>query len=179
MDLYYPTDSGNRRAPAVILVTGFVDAGVRQMLGCLPKDMGSYISWAQLIAASGMVAITYANQEPATDVHTLLRYVRQHAAALNVDENRLALWACSGNAPNALSMLMEDERAYLKCVALCYPYMFDVSGRFLAQALTRNIPVTFANHSEAPHAFDLFHDDRISRTIIRQLLQFLQCHLAT
>ena len=226
MDLYYPTNFAGTRTPAVMFVTGFPDAGVRRMLGCAPKEMGSYISWAQLVAASGMVAITYANEDPVTDVHAVLRYVRQNAAVLNVDENRMAVWACSGNVPNALSVLTEDARAYLKCAALCYGYTLDLDGfarvadaarqfgfvnpcagksvedlprdiplfiaraghdqmpglnealdRFLATALTCNLPVTFANHSDAPHAFDLFHDSEISREIIRQTLGFLRFHL--
>jgi hypothetical protein len=227
MDLYYPTDSAGTRTPAVVFVTGFPDAGMRRMLGCAPKEMGSYISWAQLVAASGMVAILYANEEPATDVHAVLRYLRQNAAALNVDENRMAVWACSGNVPNALSVLTAEARAYLKGAALCYGYMLDLDGstrvadaarqfgfvnpcagksvedlprdiplfiaraghdqmpglnealdRFLVKALGCNLPVTFANHSDAPHAFDLFHDSEISREIIRQILGFLRCCLA-
>jgi hypothetical protein len=104
MDLYYPSDSSETPRPAVILVTGFPDKGVRQMVGCAPKEMGSYISWAQLIAASGMVAITYANEDPARDVDSVLQYVRENAAVLEVDDSRMGVWACSGNVPNALSV---------------------------------------------------------------------------
>src|SRR5713226_4781366 len=57
MDLYYPPDSkSGARTPAVIFVTGFSDVGARKMLGCTQKEMGSYISWGQLAAASGLVA---------------------------------------------------------------------------------------------------------------------------
>ena len=54
------------RTPAVVFVTGFHDVGAQRMLGCRLKEMGSYVSWAQLAAASGLVGITYTNREPAS-----------------------------------------------------------------------------------------------------------------
>lgn len=66
MDLYYPPDSKRgSRTPAVIFVTGFNDAGAQRMLGCRMKEMGSYISWGQLAAASGLVGIAYARSSDA------------------------------------------------------------------------------------------------------------------
>jgi len=229
MDLYYPPRSkSGARTPAVIFVTGFSDVGAQRMLGCRLKEMGSYISWAQLGAASGLVAITYTNREAAADVHAVLRHVRQNAASLNIDENRIGVWACSGNGPTALSVLMQDAQDWLKCAVLCYPYTLDLDGatgvadaarqwgfvnpcagksvadlprdvplfiaragqdqmpglnetldRFLVKALTRNLRVTFVNHSVAPHAFDLFDDSETSREIIRRILSFSQFHLLT
>jgi hypothetical protein len=49
--------------------------------------------------------------------------------------------------------------------------------RFVRSAIDANLPVTFVNHSDGPHAFDLFHDSLTSREIVRQLLAFLQRHL--
>lgn len=228
MDLYYPSDarSGAPHA-AVIFVTGFSDAGAQKMLGCRLKEMGSYISWAQLAAASGVVGITYANREPATDVQAVVQHVRQKAASLDIDEKRIGVWACSGNVPNALSVLMQNTDEYLKCAVFCYGYMLDLDGstgvadaarqfgfvnpsagktiddlpstvplfmvragqdrmpglnealdRFLVGAIGRNLPITFVNHSAAPHAFDLFEDSDLSREIIRSILAFLQSHLS-
>ena len=96
------------------------------MLGRKFKETGSYVSWARLTAASGLVAITYTNREPATDADALLGFVREHAAELNLDGNSIGLWACSGNVPLALSVLMSD--ASLKCAALCYGFMLDSEG---------------------------------------------------
>ena len=88
MDLYYPPDSkAGARTPAVIFVTGFSDLGAEQMLGSRFKDMGSFVSWAQLVAISGLAGITYANREPG-DVHEVLHYLQQNAASLGIDENR-------------------------------------------------------------------------------------------
>src|SRR2546425_109538 len=76
---------------AGIFATGFSDVEAQRMLGCMLKEMGSYISWGQLTAASGLVAITYTNREPAKDVHAVLQHVRQNAKSLDIDENRIGL----------------------------------------------------------------------------------------
>ena len=50
VDLYCPRTAGSGRLlPAVLFVTGFPDAGAQQRLGCRPKDMAAYVSWAQLV----------------------------------------------------------------------------------------------------------------------------------
>jgi hypothetical protein len=130
LDVYYPPDAGGDvRTPAVVFVTGFSDAGARRMFGCALKDMGSYVSWAQLAAASGLVAVTYTNREPATDVHAVLEHVRHYAASLRIDENRIGLWSCSGNVPTALSVLMRnDASSYVRCAVLSYGFMLDANG---------------------------------------------------
>ena len=92
MDLYYPPDSkAGARTPAVIFVTGFSDLGAEKMLGSKFKDMGSFVSWAQLVAISGFVGITYANSEPG-DVYEVLHHVQQNAASLGID-GLLWTWA--------------------------------------------------------------------------------------
>lgn len=128
-DIYYPRDrAGGARVPAVVFVLGYGDPAAEAMLGCKLKEMGAYVSWARLAAASGMAAVTYTNREPARDVRALLRHVRQNADALGIDARRIGLWACSGNVPTALSVLMRGARHKLNCAALCYGYMLDGAG---------------------------------------------------
>jgi len=128
MDVYYPPDAkAGARTPAVIFVTGFSDPGAEKMLGSKFKDMGSFVSWAQLVALSGLVGITYANKEPA-DVHAVLHHVQQNGALLGIDGNRIGVWACSGHGPNALSVLMEHGRDGLPCAVLAYAYTLDLDG---------------------------------------------------
>ena len=227
MDIYYPPDSkSDARAPAVVFVSGYSDLGFQKMLGCKLKDMQSYVSWGQLTAASGLLAITYSATEPAADIDALLHFVRDNAASLGIDEKRIGLWACSGNVPNALSVLMQPARDFLKCAALCYGVMLDVDGytstaesakrfgfvnpcagrsvddlpqkmpllivragqdempylnetldRFVAKALTCNLPITLTNFVTAPHVFDVLDDSETSREIIRQILAFMRFHL--
>lgn len=227
MDIYYPPDrKSGESMPAVVIVAGYPDTGFEARVGCKFKEMGSSVSWGQLIAASGMIAIAYTNREPSADLQALLQYVRQNAARLGIDENRIGLWASSGNVPLALSVLMQQGNDYLKCAVLCYGMMLDLDGstvvaeaaqmwgfsnpcagksvadlppglplfivragqdetphlnetidHFLTGAVSCNLPVTFTNHPEATHAFDLFHNTETSREIIGRILSFMRFHL--
>ena len=173
------------------------------------------------------MAITYTTgNEPAADVQAAIQYVRQSASVLRIDENRIGLWACSGNVPNALSVLMQGAQDYLKCAVFSYGLMLDLEGattiadaarqwrfanpcvgksvadlprevplfivragmdetphlnetidRFLSQALTCNLAITFVNHSTAPHSFDIVDDSEMSREVVRQILAFMRFHL--
>lgn len=127
LDVYSPPDleSGARR-PAVVFVSGYPDPGFEAFTGCKFKDMGAYVSWGRLAAASGLVAITYTNHEPAVDLDALLGYLRQHAASLGIDADRIGVWACSGNVPTALSVLMRETR--VRCAVLAYGFMLDLAG---------------------------------------------------
>jgi acetyl esterase/lipase len=129
LDIYYPPARQDAaRTPAVVFVLGYSDLGTEALLGCKLKEMGAYSSWARLVAASGLIAITYTTREPAADTRALLQYVRLKAADLGIDEDRIGLWACSGNVPLALSVLMREAREYVKCAVLCYGYMLDLEG---------------------------------------------------
>ena len=128
MDLYRPPDSAGRRLPAVVFVLGYSDLGGEKIFGCKLKDMEAYISWAKLIAATGLVGVTYVNHDPMGDLDALFRHIRENAAALGIDENRIGLWSGSGNVPRALGLLMQKDRPPLKGAALCYGCMLDLDG---------------------------------------------------
>jgi hypothetical protein len=226
MDCYYPPDAAiGTPVPAVIVVLGYPPREPNP-LGCNFKEMEWSVSWGQLIAASGIAAVFYTSREPEADLRWLLQHIREHAEPLGIDEQRIGLFASSGNAPVALSALMEHGRDRLKCAVLCSPMTLDSGGAtavaesaekwgfvnaaagksvrdlpqdlplfiaragrdefpglndmmdaFLAETLARNLPVSFVNHADAPHAFDLFHDSEATREIIRQMLRFMQFHL--
>ena len=189
MDIYYPPDSkSGARTPAVVFVSGFSDLGFQKMLGCKLKEMESYISWGQLTAASGLAAITYTNREPAEDLHALLQYVRQNAASLGIDETRIGLWTCSGNAPMALSVLMQEDRDYLKCAVLCYGLMLDLEGSTSVAELAKTFG--FVNQCAGKSVNDLSQDiplfivragqdeiPHLNETIDRFLVKALACNL--
>jgi hypothetical protein len=129
MDLYYPHAAApGTPLPAVVFVFGYSDIGYPSMLGCKFKEMGMTVSWARLFAASGMVAVVYTNRQPGEDVDAVLQSLRENAARLDIDENRIGLWAGSGNVPLALSLLMQDQRDYLKCAALSNGFLLDLDG---------------------------------------------------
>lgn len=127
MDVYSPSATDEPGLPAVIFVSGYPDPGFRRAVGCSFKDLGAYVSWAQLVAASGMVGITYENVEPLEDLSALLTWIQDHATELGVDPTKLATWACSGNGPVALSQLA-DPKLDFRCAVFCYPYLMDVDG---------------------------------------------------
>ncbi|WP_437316179.1 alpha/beta hydrolase [Sorangium sp. So ce385] len=131
MDIYAPPGStggeskGGERRPAVIFVSGYPDPGFESVFGCKLKESGQYTSWGRLLAASGLVAITYTNRDPVADLDALLRHVRQNAASLGIDEGRLGVWAGSGNVPRALAALMEGASGPFRAAVLCYGLMLD------------------------------------------------------
>jgi acetyl esterase/lipase len=227
LDVYRPAESSvQSRLPVVVMVHGYPDPAFEKMLGCRFKDMQSIVSWGRLIAASGLAAIAYTAREPAADLRALLGWLRHHSTSLGIDHERSGIWACSGHAALALSMLMNDVPAHFRCAALLYGYTLDAEGntsvadaaktfyfvngcagkhiadlrrdvpifiaraghdqlpglnqaldRFVADALTCNLPLTLANHATGPHAFDLFDDSATTREIVQQTLAFLQRHL--
>lgn len=109
--------------------------------------------------------------DPAQDVYALLRYVRQNAESLGIDETRIGLWACSGHVPNTLSVLMQEGPGSFQCAALCYGITLDLDGashvaelasafRFVTPAagrsvedLPRDVPLFLARagRDEFPH----------------------------
>jgi acetyl esterase/lipase len=131
MDVYRPPDApADARLPAIVFLFGFSDVGGRKRLGCAAKEMESYISWAKLVAASGLVAITHTTgTDPATDTPAAFDYVVQNAASLGVDASTIGVWACSGHGPTALSVLMRPAAVRPQCAALFYPYTIDLDGR--------------------------------------------------
>ncbi|MBN1241003.1 MAG: hypothetical protein JXB36_21065 [Gammaproteobacteria bacterium] len=223
---YPPVSERHRQIPAVLFVAGYPDAQLEAQIGKKPKETAPLVSWAELIAASGLAAVTYTNCDPASDARAVLEHVLRNDPVLGIDPDRLGLFACSGNVPNALAMLMGPHGERLKCAVLCYGFMLDEEGdetvaaaartwgfvnpcagnsvdalpagvplfvaragqdgipginasidRFAALALAANKPVTLMNVADAPHGFDLFHDEESSREAIRCMLTFMRFHL--
>src|ERR1051326_4376 len=98
LDVYYPPEvrAGEQR-PAVLLVHGL---GPVELVKDI-KNSGQYVSWGQLMAASGFIAVTFNHRSPnaqtsfldvAGDVDDLVRSVRDHAEEFSIDKERLAIW---------------------------------------------------------------------------------------
>lgn len=128
MDLYRPggTSRGTLR-PAVVLALGYRDAGYANAAGCPFRAMAFTTDWARLIAASGMIAIAYTNEDPAADLLSLLRHLRRHGAALGIDAQRSSVFGVSGNAPVALAALMQPD-LHIGCAVLGWPFLMDLDG---------------------------------------------------
>lgn len=123
MAVYLPLAPVTDPPPVVVIVEGYPDPGFSQFLGCRFMDMEWSISMAQLIAASGMAAITYANREPVADANAVIEFVRAHGESIGVDGQRLGLWATSGHGPVAVSLLPKARAAVLSNA-----FTFDAGG---------------------------------------------------
>ncbi len=222
MDVYSSSEASNSSRPVVVLVGGYSDPGFERIFGCRFKEMGSTISWARLMAASGLVAVASTNRQPEADLHALINQLASRASSLGIDVGRLGVWASSGNAPLALSLSMRTRARRPQYIALLYPYLMDLDGatevatasatfrfvnpcaerslgdladdvpiligragrdemaglnqsldRFVAAALSANLPLTVVNHPSGPHGFDLFDDGAASKRVVRAVLGFL------
>jgi acetyl esterase/lipase len=120
MDVYSPPGPPRPR-PAVILVHG----GPIPRIGA--KNMGVFVSYGELLAASGFVAVAFDYRflapgrlaDAGGDVADLVAYVRTNAASLGVDPERLALWAFSGGGP-FLAAPLRERPAWLRAVVSYY-----------------------------------------------------------
>ena len=118
-DLYSPGGlvSGSK-LPAVIFISGGTDA----------KDWKWFSDYGRLAAASGLIGINY-NKRYArgfeglktgfSDTVDLIQYVRDHAADLNVDKDRLCLWTFSAGG-RLMSVGMQREQPYIRCLVTFY-----------------------------------------------------------
>lgn len=121
MDVYGPPDAA-ASLPAVILVHG----------GPIPpqaraKDWGVFVSYGQMLAASGLVAVTFDHRfhgprllaDAGGDVAAAVDYVRSNAATLGIDRDRIAFWVFSGGGP-FLSLPLRQEWPYARCLVAYY-----------------------------------------------------------
>ena len=123
LDAYLPAGlaPGERRAAVVFVHGGPVPPELR------PKDWGAYVSYGGLAAASGLVGITFNHRfnspaqlpDAAGDVADLIEHVRKNAEALNVDPDRLAVWAFSGGGP-FLSATLAERPGFVRAVVAYY-----------------------------------------------------------
>jgi acetyl esterase/lipase len=95
------------------------------MLGA--RKMGVFVSYGELLAASGLVAVAFDHRflapsrlvDAGSDVADLVAHVRANAGSLGVDSDRLALWAFSGGGP-FLAAPLRERPAWLRAVVVYY-----------------------------------------------------------
>lgn len=153
MDVYTPPGlADDTRAPAVIFIHG---GPLPASLPLLPTEWGVFVSYGQIVAASGFAGVTfnhrYANpaelEQSAGDVNSAIEYVRTHAEELRIDPDRLCLWAFSGGGPQ-LSPTLSDRPSYVRCIVAYYALLdlrhFDHQGSAGIEAVrTRFSPAAY------------------------------------
>ncbi len=125
-DVYYPVDMRDEdQRPAVLFVHGLGPAQLVEHI----KDSGQYVSWGQLTAASGLIAVTFNHRSPdehvslidvAADVDDLMKYVREHAEELQIDREKLAIWAGSAGVPLGVRSALRGTPEFVKCLITYY-----------------------------------------------------------
>ncbi len=130
MDVYYPPDlRAFERRPAVIFVMGYSDFSpfVQEVIGKPLKDSAQYTSWGRLMAAAGLVAVTYQTTD-AGDLGRVVDYVRRHSSDFRIDKERIGLFAVSANGPTLLSYAMQEDRDFLTFGVFGYSVMSSPDG---------------------------------------------------
>lgn len=127
MDVYRPAAVAGEAVPAVILVHG---DGPAEWLKDI-KDWGQYLSWGELLAASGLIAITFNHRstagwtriaDAASDVEDLVALVRARASAWNTDPDRLAIWVASAGGFLGAHVALTNQPA-VRCLVVYYGLM--------------------------------------------------------
>jgi tetratricopeptide (TPR) repeat protein len=192
MDLYHPDGPASQR-PAVVFVNG---------VGGPLNAWRIYETWARLVAAHGLVGVTYESNPgaPAENLRALTARLGKDAAALGVDPSRLALWSCSGNVRVALPFAMEAAPKGVRAAVFYYgtgeaaklrtdlPVFWVLAGRdypglvegeraHFARAVKEGAPWTMVNAPELTHAFDALDEGATSRRIVEETVDFLVSHL--
>ena len=128
MDVYQPPNlpRGARR-PAIVFIHG---GALPPNLLTKPKEWGSYVSFGQLAAASGFVGITFNQRfhgwnvndlsQAQDDVNDAIKYVRDNAQQLNLDNDHISLWTLSAGSL-LVGPAMNDTTATIRCLVLYYP----------------------------------------------------------
>jgi hypothetical protein len=173
--------------PLVVILAGYPDAGVEKHVGCKFMEYEWTINMAQLVAASGMTAITHSNRDPFADAKALLDHVA-------TPDRKVGIWSCSGHGPvvlkaaphaNAGVLINPVTEDFCPDIPLLVvragkdqtPGLNVALDEFVTAAIAANRPITLVNYPEAPHAFDLFFDGPETRRILQQGLDFLRWHL--
>jgi len=168
------------------------------------------MSYGELAASSALVGVTFNHrlyaptdyERSQADVAAAIDHVREHAAQLNVDADRIALWYFSGAGP-LLSAVLRERPCYVRCVLAFYAFLDkrDVREKggglpmfvaragldqpminqsidtFVQEALAGNAPLELMNHPAGRHGFDILDDDDRSREIIARAVAFAQAHV--
>ena len=128
MDVYSPPGTTRRaRRPAVVFVHG---GRVPPNLLTTPKEWGAYVSFGQLVAASGFVGVTFNHRfytwnslpDSQSDVMDLIAHIRANAESLGINKDRIIVWTVSAGSL-FLSHILRDAPPYVRSIVAYYPQL--------------------------------------------------------
>jgi acetyl esterase/lipase len=123
MDVYSPPEA-TRGAPLPVVI---LIHGGPVPPGASAKNMGVFLSYGELLAASGLKAVTFSHRfygagalaDAGDDVAAAIAHVRSHADELGVAPDRIALWAFSGGGP-FLSAPLRERWPFVRAIVAYY-----------------------------------------------------------
>ncbi|HEV8147667.1 MAG TPA: hypothetical protein VGP79_14860 [Bryobacteraceae bacterium] len=192
MDFYRPTSAAAGAKLPVLIFSNFIGGNPQ-------REWNIYTGWARVATAFGFAAINPDSRNDATeeDFLALVAYLREHAAELRVDPDRIAVYAASAHVSTALPFLQSTRRpAAVKAATMYYgagnveqfrsdlpllwvragldrPGLNQAIGDLAGKAIRQNAPVTLLNHASGYHGFETLNNDETSRAVIEQTLRFL------
>lgn len=128
MDVYSPPGTARRaRRPAVVFVHG---GRVPPNLLTTPKEWGAYVSFGQLVAASGFVGVTFNHRfytwnslpDSQSDVMDLIAHIRTNADSLGINKDHIIVWTVSAGSL-FLSQILRDAPPYVRSLVAYYPQL--------------------------------------------------------
>jgi len=167
--------------------------------------MGQYISWGQLVAASGLIGVTYeVPSEPRAATQDAITYVWENGPALGINPDRFCVWSCSSHSITALAVLTDttsDYRDSLACGVIYYGDMITTNplrsevplfiveagedgpgtnrriDRFVDEAKSAGVEVEFVIYPDGVHGFEVEQNTEETHDIVKRTLEFLAIHL--
>ena len=123
LDAYLPA-RGKGPFPAVLLVNG----DGQEPVITRAKDWGVFRSYGEHLAGRGLIGVPFNHRSTLTvgragvaaEVDAVITYVRDHAAELRVDPERIGVWSFSAAGAFALAPLLRARPRYLRAVAGFY-----------------------------------------------------------
>jgi acetyl esterase/lipase len=128
MDVYSPPGTSRRvRRPAVVFIHG---GRVPPNLLTTPKEWGAYVSFGQLVAASGFVGVTFNHRfytwnslpDSQSDVMDLMAHIRDNAESLGIDKDHVIVWTVSAGSL-FMSQPLRDLPPYVRSIVAYYPQL--------------------------------------------------------
>ncbi len=109
MDIYYPPGfSFDSKLPAVVIYNGFA--------GLKAKNTGRHIDWGALVAAHGMIAVTYDPTYPDKDLELLITDLVNRTDELCIQADNLGMVGYCGCCPDVLRAFIGEDCPFSDCL---------------------------------------------------------------
>ncbi|HVT17306.1 MAG TPA: hypothetical protein VHQ90_14150 [Thermoanaerobaculia bacterium] len=125
MDVYLPPRlRPDERRAGVVLIHG---GPVPRMPGRSIKNLGVFLSYGELLAASGLVAVMFDHRfhafadlaGSAANIAAAIAFAGQQAERFHLDADRLCLWAFSGGG-SFLAPALRERPEHVRCLVAFY-----------------------------------------------------------